>query len=971
MEPKEMEFSIFRRINVLVIKNNKTKQLSDTCLEINTLDFTPNLNQEKDNLGKKIQDCLGIIGIITLENDSYIIGITNAKLVCNISKKEIYKVLDTCFIKFTDDTDLEEENENQNGENKNDENNNNLKINDVMKSKDEELISQLKEMFKNGFYFSNKYDLANSLSSQHQIMLYFQKGKLLSDYDYIAEGNKNFLANWKLTDKVMSLNEKNNIKYFFSNCIYGNIEHFDYEKQKIQIILISRRYLWNFGLYNYRRGLSKYGGNSNQIETELIMIYDNSEIFSNIHLSSYLPIYFKEKKNKEINDANKAFIKYFKTLIDEYNVLFLFALKKDEQEKYVNKFRNMLTKNKNSLDDRWKYFCINTKEKSFKDFLNEMKKKKDLVEFIGFNHLKNILFDKDMAQIGIFSLLSIDDKLLNQNQFYLVYEAIYHILSHLNKTNKIPLFLEENIGINDNLFEENNEEKEKENKINKTENEDFATFLEKLKNMFKNRMNELTKQYYLNYDDELCKKYQRIYEILFGKNMKYSPLKDNLKYLKEEFSDLNTLKIFVGSWNTGCTDISKNKNLILDSWLLPKDTNIIPDIYFIGFQEVMELNTTNLIMLSEEKIQQILEEWDAKINLSIQKIGKYKKLVEMNLVGINFYCYVLENKFDKITNLSKKKVKTGLGGATGNKGSCCINFEYENTSFSVACSHLAAGANKNKQRLKELNYVLDLKLDSFYNPEKLENVIREFDMNDDDKSYEEVMPSSEEDAKLFNSQNLLMSSSPNSNPNANNSEANNDFASFKDSDIWIMFGDLNFRVDMEYEEFSEFIKKGNSWNKLIDYDQFTKFKLASLNFMEWIEEDEIKFPPTYKYITNSNEYDYTPKEKNNFDKKKKEKSQNEQQKSGKKRNPSWCDRVFYKKNAYVTKNGKKIINGIEYNNVMNENFMTSDHRPIYQIFDVIVFKEDDDKKNIIEKEILSNEKLGISSKYMKKKNYDY
>jgi hypothetical protein len=450
-------------------------------------------------------------------------------------------------------------------------------------------------------------------------------------------------------------------------------------------------------------------------------------------------------------------------------------------------------------------------------------------------------------------------------------------------------------------------------------------------------------------------------------------LKDNLKYLKEEFSDLNTLKVFVGSWNTGCTDISKNKNLSLESWLLPKDTNLIPDIYFIGFQEVVELNTTNLIMLSEEKQQQILDEWDLRINLSIQKIGKYKKLVEMNLVGINFYCYVLENKFDKITNLSKKKVKTGLGGATGNKGSCCINFEYENTSFSVACSHLAAGANKNKQRLKELNYVLDLKLDSFYNPEKLENVIKEqFEVDDDEKSYEEVMPNSDEDNKLLISQTLLMSSSPNINQNANNnSEANDDFISFKDSDIWIMFGDLNFRVDMEYEEFSEFIKKGNSWNKLIDYDQFTKFKLASLNFMEWIQEDEIKFPPTYKYITNSNEYDYTPKEKNNIDKKKKEKNQNEQQKSGKKRNPSWCDRVFYKKNAYVTKSGKKIINGIEYNNVMNENFMTSDHRPVYQIFDVIVFKEHDDKKNIIEKEILLNEKLGISSKYMKKKTYDY
>ena len=32
------------------------------------------------------------------------------------------------------------------------------------------------------------------------------------------------------------------------------------------------------------------------------------------------------------------------------------------------------------------------------------------------------------------------------------------------------------------------------------------------------------------------------------------------------------------------------------------------------------------------------------------------------------------------------------------------------------------------------------------------------------------------------------------------SEINNDSTLFKDSDIWILFGDLNFRVDMEYED---------------------------------------------------------------------------------------------------------------------------------------------------------------------------
>ena len=463
------------------------------------------------------------------------------------------------------------------------------------------------------------------------------------------------------------------------------------------------------------------------------------------------------------------------------------------------------------------------------------------------------------------------------------------------------------------------------------------------------------------------KKYQRTYEVLFGKNMKYSSLQKNLNYLKEEYCDLEDIKIYVGSWNTASTDFNKIKDINLDLWLKPKNPDLIPDIYFIGFQEVIELNATNVIMISEEKQQQILDEWDKKIQETIQKIGKYEKLVEMNLVGINFYFYILEEKSKKVKNISKKLVKTGLGGAMGNKGSCCINFEYENTSFSIACSHLAAG-NKNKQRLKELDFVLNLQINTFFNPNIMEEKSKDLDIVN--QSLEEIMPTEDE--------NKIMASSTYTNlnsinlPKINSTEINNnnnDSTLFKDSDIWILFGDLNFRVDMEYEEFSQYLKKGsNNFNKLLDYDQFIKFKLASIDSMANIQEDEIKFPPTYKYIINSDEYDYTPESITM--------SQNLNEnpnlkKSGKKRNPSWCDRILYKKNAYITKDGNKIINGIEYSNVMDENFQTSDHRPIYQIFDVKIFKENQDKKQLIEKEIISNEKLGISSKYMKKKNYDY
>ena len=930
MEDNDAQFSIYRKINLLIIKNNKTPNMNEDYLQINTLDFTPKIRATSD-LGQKIKDCQGIIGIITLEDDSYLITITDSKLICTLERKEIYKVLDTYFIKFTDDSDLEEDISDNNSTNLN---------NSHIKNNDNEIIEELKEVFKNGYYYSNNYDLANSFTSHNQIMLYFQKGKLLSDYDYLVDGNKHFLSNMKLIDKVIELKD---IKYYFSNCIYGNIECFKCENQKIEIIIISRRYLWNYGIYNYRKGLSKYGGNSNQIETELILVYNENEVFSNIHLTSYLPIYFKEKKNKTlIEDANKAFIKYIKTLIEEYNLIFFFALKTENDEKYVKRMKSMLLKNKSSLGSRWKFYCLNSKESSIKKLFRDMKSKTDLIEFTGYNIIVKKKFDKDLSQLGIFSLVSIDNKLINQNEFFLIYDTIYHFLLKLNERNKIPIFLEENIETD--LFEDNEDEQ---NRIN----DDSTKFIENLKIILKKRMDELERQYYTNnYDDEKNKHFQRIYELLFGKSTNFSPLKNNLNYLKEEYSDLDNLKIFVGSWNVACTD--PNKNLNLDSWLLPKDKNLIPDIYFIGFQEVVELTASNVMMMKGEKQKQILSQWDSKINSSINKIGKYTKLVDMNLVGINFYCYVSEEKSSKIKNLSQKIVKTGLGGTTGNKGSCCINFEYENTCFSVACSHLAAGGSKNKQRLKELDYILEMKLDSFFNKEEFEKKLNEIFY------FDNMEYNTDDDESKNISQSLY-----HTNDNPNSIDLNDDSISFKNSDIWIIFGDLNFRVDMEYEEFSEYVKKGN-WNKLIDYDQFFKFKLASIEYMKCIQEDEIKFPPTYKYIVNSDEYDYKPKEN-------KKKDKNKPQGSGKKRNPSWCDRVFYKKNAYVTKNGQKIITGVEYNNVLNDNFITSDHRPVYQIFDVIIFKENPQKKDAIEKEILTNEKLRVSNKYLKKKIYDY
>ena len=959
MEEKESNFSIYAKDSFLLIKNNKSMNITGFCLQLNITDLSVNIIEEKENIGKKIQDCMGIIGIIVLEEETYLIVITKALLVCTISKKDIYKVLDTHFVKLNEEA---EENEEKSEDSNEAYYNNN----------DSEIITQLKEMFKNGFYFSNGYDLANSLTSQNQIKNFFTKEKkLISDYDYIVEGNKNFLANFKLTSQIIPLSEKQSIKYFFSNCIYGNIEAFIYEKEKIQIILISRRYLWNYGIFNYRRGLSKYGGNSNQIETEIILIYDNKDIYSNIHLSSYLPIYFKNKKYLEMNVANKAFIKYFKTLTDEYNFLFLFAIKNDDKDdKYISKFKTMLGQNMKSIGNRWKYYYINSKEE--KTIKNTIEKyPKNIIEYIGYNLLKdNILVDSNKGQSGIISFLSMDNKSLNQNQLILIYSVLYNMLSDLSSQGKISQFFEKDVNLDlykDEIKLVQNDSKEGNEKEPNKEVTDSELFIKQLKLMLRNRDIDLTSQYYTKFGFDLNKKYQRAYELLFGKSTKFSPLKSNLDDHREEFSEIEKIKLYVATWNTSSTEPSKISQINLDSLLIPKDPKIVPDIYFVGFQEVVKLNATNIIITGEEKLQQILSEWDKKVCESIQKIGKYKKLVIMNLVGINFFSYILEDKFDKVKNISKKIVKTGFGGTTGNKGSCVINFDYENTSFSVSCSHLVA--NKKNKRLKELEYILNLKLNTFYNPDKLKD--KSSDQIDSiTQSLEEIM--STEDDIVKTQSGLNQANTNNNNPlqKTESLTTNNDSLLFKDSDIWILFGDLNFRIDMEYEEFSDFIKKGNSWDKLLDYDQFVKYQLASLSSMANIQEDLIKFAPTYKYIINSDEFDYTPK--NDIQSTNQKEKENENlHKSGKKRNPSWCDRIFYKKNSFMTKDGKKIITGLEYNNVMDKNFQSSDHRPVYEIFEVIIFKENPEKKELIEKEIISNENLGISNKYMKQKVYDY
>jgi len=151
-----------------------------------------------------------------------------------------------------------------------------------------------------------------------------------------------------------------------------------------------------------------------------------------------------------------------------------------------------ISKNRSSLENKLKYYCINTEEKAIKNIFDSTKANKSMIDFIGYNKLNDTQFDNNHNQIGIFSLISMNDKELNKNQLILIYNIIYHFLLNIYKESNNQIFLEKNIDIK--LFEDNSEKgiNEIENDKNEGNNEDITN-----KNETRKEINENT-IYFLN-----------------------------------------------------------------------------------------------------------------------------------------------------------------------------------------------------------------------------------------------------------------------------------------------------------------------------------------------------------------------------------------------------------------------------------------------------------------------------------------
>ena len=108
---------------------------------------------------------------------------------------------------------------------------------------------------------------------------------------------------------------------------------------------------------------------------------------------------------------------------------------------------------------------------------------------------------------------------------------------------------------------------------------------------------------------------------------------------------------------------------------------------------------STIIIFSSENAKQ----WATELTKILNRDEKFTLVTYQQLVGVCLYLFVRPEHAPYIKGVTVDSVKTGMGGATGNKGTVAIRFQYHATSLCFVCSHFAAGQKNISERNDDYN----------------------------------------------------------------------------------------------------------------------------------------------------------------------------------------------------------------------------------------------------------------------------
>ncbi|PWA46135.1 type IV inositol polyphosphate 5-phosphatase 7 [Artemisia annua] len=231
--------------------------------------------------------------------------------------------------------------------------------------------------------------------------------------------------------------------------------------------------------------------------------------------------------------------------------------------------------------------------------------------------------------------------------------------------------------------------------------------------------------------------------------------------------------------------------------------------------------------------------------------SSYCLVASKQMVGVFLTVWVRSELREHVSNIKVSCVGRGLMGYLGNKGSVSVSMLLHQTSFCFVCTHLTSGQKEGDELRRNSDFMEIVKKTRFPRVQGVK----------DDKSPQTILE--------------------------------------HDRIIWL--GDLNYRIALSYRSAKALVEMQN-WRALLEKDQLRIEQRRGRVFQGW-NEGKIYFPPTYKYLTNSDRYT----------------GDNLHHKE-KRRTPAWCDRILW------------YGRGLHQLSYVRGESRFSDHRPVYSLF---------------------------------------
>lgn len=214
---------------------------------------------------------------------------------------------------------------------------------------------------------------------------------------------------------------------------------------------------------------------------------------------------------------------------------------------------------------------------------------------------------------------------------------------------------------------------------------------------------------------------------------------------EEELWIKTPLRVFTGTWNLAGSPWKKGNDLA--KWIEPATRQWGgsggADLYVFGFQEIVNLDTMNVLkdtskgffqmsgaiygdissilagkdtdqgpksVTTESAASEVVDEniklWQREMADALSGTGtEYKMIASRQLVGVLLCIFAKTSLAPKIKDMAIDHCKTGLGGMAGNKGGVAVRFNIGLTSMCFLCGHFAAHLKHVKARNRDYETV--------------------------------------------------------------------------------------------------------------------------------------------------------------------------------------------------------------------------------------------------------------------------